>query len=96
MVDRDVLAAKLAELSLRVARVRGHCPATADELGATADALDLVAFRPERDDVAWARPRIRGARAQCSAPASRISGSSSPLSYMSRTMSQPPTNFPFT
>lgn len=44
MVDRDVLTAKLAELSLRASRVRGHCPATADELGSAADALDLVAF----------------------------------------------------
>ena len=44
MVDRDVLAAKLAELTLRVSRVRAHCPASADVLGASTDALDLVAF----------------------------------------------------
>jgi uncharacterized protein YutE (UPF0331/DUF86 family) len=44
MVNRDLLAAKLAELSERVARARKHCPATADALRADRDALDLVSF----------------------------------------------------
>lgn len=44
MVDRDLTAAKLAELADRVARVRAHCPATAEELRADRDALDLVSF----------------------------------------------------
>jgi uncharacterized protein YutE (UPF0331/DUF86 family) len=44
MVNRDLLAAKLAELSDRVARVRSHARATAAELAVDRDALDLVAF----------------------------------------------------
>lgn len=44
MVNADVIAAKLADLVDRVSRVRAHCPATAAELGADRDALDLVAF----------------------------------------------------
>jgi uncharacterized protein YutE (UPF0331/DUF86 family) len=38
------MAAKLAELAQRVARVRARCPASADELHADRDALDLVSF----------------------------------------------------
>jgi uncharacterized protein YutE (UPF0331/DUF86 family) len=44
VVDRQVVAAKLAELADRLARVRKHCPATPAELAADRDALDLVAF----------------------------------------------------
>lgn len=44
MVDRDLVAAKLAELHDRIARVRAKCPATLDELRADRDALDLVSF----------------------------------------------------
>jgi uncharacterized protein YutE (UPF0331/DUF86 family) len=44
MVDRDLIAAKLGELALRVGRVRRHCPATAAALAADPDALDLVSF----------------------------------------------------
>lgn len=44
MVNRDLVAAKLAELSARVARVRKACPASAAELASDADALDLVSF----------------------------------------------------
>jgi hypothetical protein len=41
MVDRNILAAKLAELADRVERARAHCPATVDELRANRDALDV-------------------------------------------------------
>src|SRR4051812_22503407 len=44
MVNRDLLAAKLAELADRIWRVRRHCPHTAGELALNRDALDLVAF----------------------------------------------------
>jgi uncharacterized protein YutE (UPF0331/DUF86 family) len=44
MVDRRLVAAKLAELDDRVERVRSHCPSTLDELRADRDALDLVSF----------------------------------------------------
>src|SRR3954471_15323365 len=44
MVDRDLVAAKLAELDERITRARKHCPSTAAELGADRDALDLVSF----------------------------------------------------
>lgn len=44
MIDRDVVAAKLAELSDRVARVEAHRAADGDALAADRDALDLVAF----------------------------------------------------
>jgi len=44
MVNRDLLAAKLAELADRIARVRSRCPTTVAELRADRDALDLVAF----------------------------------------------------
>lgn len=44
MVRRDLVTQKLAELAERVARVRAHCTATADELRTHRDALDLVAF----------------------------------------------------
>jgi uncharacterized protein YutE (UPF0331/DUF86 family) len=44
MVDRDLIAAKLGELALRVGRVRRHRPASAAELAADPDAFDLVAF----------------------------------------------------
>ncbi len=44
MVDRGRVAAKLAELADRVARVRSHAAPTADALAASRDTLDLVAF----------------------------------------------------
>ena len=44
MVNRDLLAAKLAELSDRIGRVRAHAPATLEELESDRDVLDLVAF----------------------------------------------------
>ena len=44
MVDLDLIAAKLGELSDRVARVRATRPASADELATDCDALDLVSF----------------------------------------------------
>jgi uncharacterized protein YutE (UPF0331/DUF86 family) len=44
MVDRDLIAAKLAELADRVARVRTRCPLTAEELRDDRDALDVVSF----------------------------------------------------
>ena len=44
MVNRDRVAAKLAELSDRVARAKLHCPPSAAELTSNRDALDLVSF----------------------------------------------------
>lgn len=44
VVNRDLLAAKLAELSDRIARVRTHAPATLEALESNRDTLDLVAF----------------------------------------------------
>ncbi|HMR09597.1 MAG TPA: DUF86 domain-containing protein [Polyangiaceae bacterium] len=44
MVNRDLVAAKLVELSDRIARAERHCPSSADALAADADALDLVSF----------------------------------------------------
>jgi uncharacterized protein YutE (UPF0331/DUF86 family) len=44
MVDRDLVASKLAELADHLARVRARRTATADDLGRDRDALDLVAF----------------------------------------------------
>lgn len=44
MADRGVVAAKLAELALRVARVRAHARPSAEALGVDRDAQDLVAF----------------------------------------------------
>jgi len=44
MVNRNVIAAKLGDLALRVGRVRKHCKASSADLGADVDALDLVAF----------------------------------------------------
>jgi len=44
MVDLDLVAAKLAELADRTARVRRHGPASAAALAGDRDALDLVSF----------------------------------------------------
>lgn len=44
MVNRNVVSAKLAELAVRVARVRLHAKPTSEELSKNVDALDLVAF----------------------------------------------------
>lgn len=42
MVDTNVVAMKLTELSRRIERARALCPASAEDL--TGDALDLVSF----------------------------------------------------
>lgn len=44
MVDVNVLAEKLKQLSRSVARVRAHCPANPEALADDEDALDLVSF----------------------------------------------------
>ena len=44
MVDRALLAAKLAELADRAQRAQRRCPASVDDLRADRDALDLVSF----------------------------------------------------
>lgn len=44
MVKPDLVAAKLTELSDRVARVRARCPESPEALARDRDALDLVAF----------------------------------------------------
>ncbi|HEY6880181.1 MAG TPA: DUF86 domain-containing protein [Polyangiales bacterium] len=44
MVNRDVAAEKLAQLALRLNRVRTHAKGSAAELAADADATDLVSF----------------------------------------------------
>jgi uncharacterized protein YutE (UPF0331/DUF86 family) len=44
MVNRNVVAAKLAELDLRIERIVKHRAISTVELAANADALDLVAF----------------------------------------------------
>jgi uncharacterized protein YutE (UPF0331/DUF86 family) len=44
MVNRDLVASKLSDLAERVARVRRHAKDSATDLGADADALDLVSF----------------------------------------------------
>jgi uncharacterized protein YutE (UPF0331/DUF86 family) len=44
MVNRDLLAAKIAELQDRVQRVRTLVPENVERLRANRDALDLVAF----------------------------------------------------
>jgi uncharacterized protein YutE (UPF0331/DUF86 family) len=44
VVDRQLAAAKLAELSDRIERIRARCPASVDELRRDRDALDLVSF----------------------------------------------------
>ena len=44
MVRVEIVVAKLSELGARTARVRKHTPATAAELLADQDTLDLVSF----------------------------------------------------
>jgi uncharacterized protein YutE (UPF0331/DUF86 family) len=44
LVKKDLVAAKLAELAERVARVRAKCPASVEALAADPDALDIVSF----------------------------------------------------
>lgn len=43
-MNRDIVAAKLAELADRIHRVRTHVPASADDLANSRDTLDLVSF----------------------------------------------------
>ncbi len=44
MVRLELLTTKLSELAQRIARVKSRVPASAAELGANQDALDLVSF----------------------------------------------------
>jgi uncharacterized protein YutE (UPF0331/DUF86 family) len=44
VVKKDLVAAKLAELAERAARVRAKCPASEQALAADPDALDIVSF----------------------------------------------------
>jgi uncharacterized protein YutE (UPF0331/DUF86 family) len=44
VVNRDLVAAKLADLSDRISRVRLHCPKEPAALASSRDALDLVSF----------------------------------------------------
>jgi uncharacterized protein YutE (UPF0331/DUF86 family) len=44
VVDRDVVTAKLGELTDRIGRVRACCPPRAADLAASRDTCDLVAF----------------------------------------------------
>jgi len=44
LVKKDLVAAKLAELAERAARVRAKCPASVQALAADLDALDIVSF----------------------------------------------------
>lgn len=44
MVDHNLIAAKLAELADRVARLRQHAKANVEDLKADRDALDLLSF----------------------------------------------------
>ncbi len=44
VVNRGLVATKLADLSDRISRVRLHCPSDAAELASSRDALDLVSF----------------------------------------------------
>jgi hypothetical protein len=44
MVDLNVVAEKLKQLSLRIAKVRELSPAGLEELAAQGDALDLISF----------------------------------------------------
>ncbi len=44
MVDANVVAMKLGELTDRIARVRSHCPDNPEDLTADRDTLDLVSF----------------------------------------------------
>jgi uncharacterized protein YutE (UPF0331/DUF86 family) len=44
MVDRNVVAAKLIQLAQRLERIRQRTPASAAELAADADRMDLIAF----------------------------------------------------
>jgi len=44
MVDLNVGAEKLKQLSLRIAKVRALCPPALEDLAAQGDALDLISF----------------------------------------------------
>lgn len=44
MVNRDVLAAKLTQLALRMKRVQLHNKRTSEELASDSDCVDLVSF----------------------------------------------------
>jgi uncharacterized protein YutE (UPF0331/DUF86 family) len=44
MVKKDLVTAKLSELSGRIARVQSKCPSSASSLASDADALDIVSF----------------------------------------------------
>lgn len=44
MVDLNVVAEKLKQLSLRIAKVRALCPPDLEDLDAQGDTLDLISF----------------------------------------------------
>jgi len=44
MVNRSLLASKLAELQDRMTRVRSHAPDSAERLAVDRDALDIISF----------------------------------------------------
>lgn len=44
MVDANVFAEKLKQLSRRIEKARAHCPADPADLAADSDVLDLVSF----------------------------------------------------
>jgi hypothetical protein len=58
VVNRDLLSAKLAELADRLARVSAHRKPSAEELAASRDSTDIVAFnRFAREVAAWVSQR---------------------------------------
>jgi uncharacterized protein YutE (UPF0331/DUF86 family) len=44
MVDANIVAEKLKQLALRIAKVRAHCPPAPGDLAPEGDRLDLVSF----------------------------------------------------
>ena len=44
MVDVNVISRKLAQLSLRIGKVRMHCPADPEDVAENSDEMDLVSF----------------------------------------------------
>ena len=44
MVDRELIAGRLADLDARIGRVRAHSRASANDLERDVDALEIVSF----------------------------------------------------